>query len=40
MPENIPAMTGDGFSIENDKIVTKVAMGVAIRKLHFMLFHI
>ncbi|HOJ24295.1 MAG TPA: hypothetical protein PK081_03410 [Bacteroidales bacterium] len=35
MPENISAMTGDGFSIENDKIVTKVAMGVAILQAPF-----
>jgi len=28
--ENISAMTGEGFHIENNKIVTKVAMGVAI----------
>lgn len=35
MPENISTMTGDGFSIENDKIVTKVAMGVAILQAPF-----
>jgi len=35
MPENISAMTGDGFSIENDNIVTKVAMGVAILQAPF-----
>ncbi|HOL74621.1 MAG TPA: hypothetical protein PLM87_03225 [Bacteroidales bacterium] len=35
MPENIPAMTGDGFHIENNKIVTKVAMGVAILQAPF-----
>ncbi|HOY91338.1 MAG TPA: hypothetical protein PK891_06450, partial [Bacteroidales bacterium] len=38
MPENISAMTGDGFSIENDKIVTKVAMGVAILQAPFYAF--
>jgi hypothetical protein len=35
MPGNISAMTGDGFSIENNKIVTKVAMGVAILQAPF-----
>ena len=38
MPENISAMTGDGFSIENNKIVTKVAMGVAILQAPFYAF--
>jgi len=38
MPENISAMTGDGFSIDNDKIVTKVAMGVAILQAPFYAF--
>ena len=38
MPENISTMTGDGFSIENNKIVTKVAMGVAILQAPFYAF--
>jgi len=35
LPENISAMTGDGFHIENNKIVTKYTMGVAILQAPF-----